>query len=294
MKELNAIRPVGVGVAVAASLLIVGGLSPVSASDGVPTPTQSIDAIVEVPGIEAETVSENASPAEIPNDPRIPVTFEGSPVSVSVETDGSTRNAEVDGLTVYQGSDGASSTVVQPTEDGARFMTVIGNESAPSEYRYELNAPDGSIVSELPDGSIVVTDENHNTLLEAEPAWAIDAAGESIPTSYSFEDGQLVQHVDLDGAQFPVVADPKFKNNGWGRWQLFFKKKETQAIASGAAAGSIAGLGSGPAAIVISSLSAGIAATAGVAVAFNQCIKVDGWATTGRVNLYPCKQYKKL
>src|SRR6218665_172358 len=43
--------------------------------------------------------------------------------------------------------------------------------------------------------------------------WAVDAAGNSVPTSYSWDNGALTQHVDLSvpGIEFPVVADP-----AWG------------------------------------------------------------------------------
>lgn len=41
-----------------------------------------------------------------------------------------------------------------------------------------------------------------------EPAWAVDAEGVLLPTTYEIEGTTLTQVVDTEGAAFPVVADP--------------------------------------------------------------------------------------
>lgn len=44
------------------------------------------------------------------------------------------------------------------------------------------------------------------------PAWARDSSGRKLPTTYSWADGTLTQHVDLSAPNihFPVLADPNW------------------------------------------------------------------------------------
>lgn len=66
-----------------------------------------------------------------------------------------------------------------------------------------------------------------------EPAWAVDANGAPVPTSYDVTDGVLTQHVDTAGAAFPVVADPTWAITGPTQVRFRFNRAETATIASG-------------------------------------------------------------
>lgn len=62
--------------------------------------------------------------------------------------------------------------------------------------------------------------------------WARDAAGRMLATSYSWNGRQLIQHVDLSGARFPVQADPHYTCS-WTGCEVQFNKHETQVLAYG-------------------------------------------------------------
>lgn len=50
--------------------------------------------------------------------------------------------------------------------------------------------------------------QNNAVIGFVQPAWAIDANGKPVPTHYTVANGTLSQHVDHQGAVYPVVADP--------------------------------------------------------------------------------------
>jgi hypothetical protein len=68
--------------------------------------------------------------------------------------------------------------------------------------------------------------------------WARDAAGKMLSTSYRWNGRQLIQHVSLDGAKFPVVADPHYTCSFWSGCQIQFNKHDTQTLAYGSSVAS--------------------------------------------------------
>ena len=99
-------------------------------------------------------------------------------------------------------------TALQDTGNGTfRALMHIESVSAPQEYRFELS--DNVELIPLEDGGITVRDTEGQLLGTFEPAWAVDANGDEIPTSYRIENSALVQRVAFNSATvFPVVADP--------------------------------------------------------------------------------------
>lgn len=83
----------------------------------------------------------------------------------------------------------------------------IESVSARQEYRFELS--DGVELISLEDGGITVRYAEGQLLGTFEPAWAVDANGDAVPTSYRIENSALVQTVAFNSkTAFPVVADP--------------------------------------------------------------------------------------
>lgn len=150
-----------------------------------------------------------------------------------------------DGSVVYSG-DNVGKTV-QATQEGVRISTVIKSAEAATEYVHQLKLPDGAKAMRLSEYQLSAEDvqnakaaadavskgsqgaaTNTNTNAGADPiiivdkeskllgifaeAWAKDANGKEISTSYEIRDGALVQRVDhkQQGVQYPVVADPYF------------------------------------------------------------------------------------
>lgn len=87
---------------------------------------------------------------------------------------------------------------------------VINNAAAPTSYSFDMTANGAPAVLVETDGLVRIEDratgEVVNTLSRP---WAVDAEGSSITTWYSVEGSVLTQHVDHQGATYPVVADPR-------------------------------------------------------------------------------------
>lgn len=151
-------------------------------------------------------------------------------------------------------SNNDSSVAVQATGDGLRALSVLENDSAPKTYSYAFQGaslfPDGKSGYDVIQNMVVVA--------HVAPAWAKDANGRTVKTWYSADGSVLTQHVDTEGAAFPVVADPWIADHGWTIFTVGLNAKDQRIIASGygTAAGAIIG------AVICSELTVGAAACA--------------------------------
>jgi hypothetical protein len=94
------------------------------------------------------------------------------------------------------------------TDDGAvRVGVLIESDTSPTEYSYAVSAVEGVQLEVLDDG-IIIRDARGEFLSYVEPAWAVDADGNGVPTHYEVRGDSIVQIVEHNGAAYPVVADP--------------------------------------------------------------------------------------
>lgn len=101
------------------------------------------------------------------------------------------------------------STALQNTGSGTfRALVHIDHPTAPDEYRFELG--DDVELIPLEDGGMSVRDLHGELLGVFEPAWAVDADGNAVASSYEVVGrSTLIQHVAVGSTTaFPVVADP--------------------------------------------------------------------------------------
>jgi len=197
------------------------------------------------------------------------------PVGVSTE-DGVMA---ADGSTVYAGEKGEPDVTVTPLGSGVRVSTVVWDESQATSFDYPL--PEGVDAEVLPDGSVelarAVKGEGAAAQIagvvgHVEPAWAVDAEGNDLPTTYEVVDGVLTQDVDITDAAFPVVVDPTWKFTSAIQIRARWNRAETATIAGGGwAAGSMTAVcgwaGSAVAGPVgAAAFSAGCLTTAGPAI----------------------------
>lgn len=175
---------------------------------------------------------------------------DGSPVQASkrVKIDGATvgfgsghmvledasgARSQVGGLDVFEGS--GVDFALRATEDGAQALSVIANSSAPktSSYRFP-----GLFLTQEANGVVAVrkgsvTGEPVGVI---DPAWAKDARGAAVPTSYEIVGDRLVQRVAATAASaYPVVADPRVRWAWYGA-SVDFTKTDTVLMAGGAGA----------------------------------------------------------
>ncbi|MFJ7914183.1 MULTISPECIES: hypothetical protein [unclassified Lysinibacillus] len=118
-------------------------------------------------------------------------------------------------------NDGPVDLILQPTEFGVRSVVNIKDSSAPKEYKFELDLPEGHKVissadyfgdvpgSELDTEEVFIVDENNIVQSVFGKAWAVDANGADVPTNYEVVDNTLIQTVNFnENTAFPVLADP--------------------------------------------------------------------------------------
>lgn len=169
---------------------------------------------VDDPSSDAPTVNVPSSQDGIAGDDS--ATSHG--VSFSVDYTGAVLSSD-DGITVLQAKDGDVAAYVQPIASGVRVVTAIANATAPSSYDYTFNVPSNTkLVAGLDRFYLESGDTNYGSL---QLPWAQDAAGQNIPTSYSWYGSTLTQHVDLSSTtiEFPVLADP-----AWGYTYTYSQK----------------------------------------------------------------------
>lgn len=115
-----------------------------------------------------------------------------------------------DGVEVIDNGDG-SSTVPLAREDGSlQVVFVIESVDAPSTYTIDVDLPDGVVLTHDEGGSLLATDDDGLLALGVAPAWAFDAAGVAVPTSYEVDGEEITQVVDHASGdyQYPITADP--------------------------------------------------------------------------------------
>jgi len=182
---------------------VQGGLveEPVAASPGPATreavPLDPSTLAIEVPDLASEgvtlSVGEFSLGISLPN-------------ADSAEMGESLAN----GIMTYP-SEGASANAVVPVGTGVQLLSVIDGEEASETYAYDLTVPEGHRLEATADGGARIVDQQERVKVEFEPAWAQDANGKNVPTRYAVAGNtltQIVEHRNLDGVAYPVVADP--------------------------------------------------------------------------------------
>ncbi|MDO4412779.1 hypothetical protein [Cutibacterium sp.] len=80
------------------------------------------------------------------------------------------------------------------------------------DFSYML--PDGYRLQTRNDGDFNLVSEAGEVEGEIEAPWALDASGKQLPTRFELvDDHTLRQHVDTEGASFPIALDPS-----WAWW----------------------------------------------------------------------------
>jgi hypothetical protein len=116
------------------------------------------------------------------------------------------------GTVVYSQPTAPTDVAAQVARDGSvSALITLKNASAPTEYRFPLDLPDGAHAALVEDGGVVIGGGDGEVVGTFSSPWAKDAAGKPVPTSYRLEGNVLVQTIQTDASTaYPVVADPKW------------------------------------------------------------------------------------
>lgn len=187
--------------AFAAVAVILGGTIPASAEDA-PDDSTIVEQLTEAaPELRGDIVT---------TDP------------ASTEVDGATATTGSDEITIESPAGEFTVTALATGEHSeietvllenaeALFAIRLDNAEAPRSYDFSVDLPEGATVTELEDGGYFYHSADGTYLGGTAAPWAKDANGVDIPTSFSFSEGVLTQHVNVDAVEnvaYPVIADP--------------------------------------------------------------------------------------
>ncbi|MGN9844983.1 hypothetical protein ACTMTI_43360 [Nonomuraea sp. H19] len=200
--------------------------------------TQVVPEIVE----EAKTVPPTVIPEgdvqrpfAVATDPNRTLSVSVSETEIGIGMPDATGNANqpLPGLVTYTAKQPTVAFAHQRTGQIARALTIIKDASAPTEYRFPISAPEGSMLEVEDDDGTVLIYQDDFYIGEIDLPWAKDANGNAVPTSYRVEGMTLIQTVNHAGAAYPVVADPalKLQCEWWkAMCRVIFSKKLTKKI----------------------------------------------------------------
>jgi hypothetical protein len=132
------------------------------------------------------------------------------------------RSADGQVLRTFKQSAAATAT----TSSSERVLAALGDGQSSATFDGLL--PAGSTITTAPSETNYQVLTPTGAKLTIWAPWAVDAAGKSLPTHYTFAGTRITQEVDTTGATFPVVADPSI-SFGWGIY-VKYSRAETYVI----------------------------------------------------------------
>ncbi|MFC8191981.1 hypothetical protein ACFUMH_10010 [Cellulomonas sp. NPDC057328] len=288
-------RPIAACLAAATTIALMAAV-PAHAADHTEATADLIAEVAPDQGdvLAARATGENfavaleASTVTVPTDAAAAVVLaakaDQSPLEVNLpaELSVSDGKAASDGTVVYRGV--KASAAVQVLEDGsARLQTITHGADGPQEFTYTFG--ENVTPVEGVDGGIELLADYGGAALvvgTVDEAWAVDADGDTVQSSYRVEGGALVQVIEPSAdTAYPVVADPKVTRTWWNS-TLYLNRNETALMVAGAGGmAAVAALVPDPTISKIVAVGAGLsAAYIGLVHARGKCLKFVYYGNT--------------
>ncbi len=165
-------------------------------------------------GASAARGAQAVTPATVPTTGAEPVTTHGEDTSVSIWLPTTAAVAEDsvggEGVRLFEHGNGATSVPLVKDDGSVQILTLIDDAAAPESYSYSIDVAEGATLAVDEDGAVHITSADGEFVGGVAPAWAVDASGAPVPTSYRVDGTTLTQLIDHDGGQYayPIVADP--------------------------------------------------------------------------------------
>jgi len=180
------------------------------------TPTSVGHAAIVQPRTSAKTVVAFAKGGErvtVPTDPTdgIKLSSDSGSFTVHLPNARNANHAEAvsDGTVAYDNKDDSFTVPVVVSDGSVQINTVIESAAAPSTFKYTFDLPPGGSIVAGSKGSYTIVDGGGGWVAGIAPAWAKDANGVDLKTSYVVDGSTLVQVVAVPkDAAYPIVADP--------------------------------------------------------------------------------------
>lgn len=187
------------------------------------------------PTVDGTIAIDDGAIAELPADPDDGLALTGSDgttIGIDLPVTANVDDARVVDRTtaIYTDAMPGTSLAAQALDaGGVRALIVIEDGSAPSEYRFSIDAGAGSTLELQEDGSVNLIGSDGDPIGHFAAPWAYDADNRPVPTSYRIEGMDIVQAVHHKGSEYPVVADPKY-TWGWVTGTVYFNRAETRSM----------------------------------------------------------------
>jgi len=246
--------------------------------------------IVQLPSSAGGVVTVSHGPEASADDQALPVVT----VSLPHEVQAKQGQRAQDGTVVYASSGPADAAVQVLADQSVRLETVVKSGKRQQKFTYTFT---GAVPQLQKDGSVnlVATKDSGSVKAQAivaqiAPAWAVDAKGKPVSTSYRVtKKGELVQKVKPGkNAAYPIVTDPQVSVRWFGA-EFYLNKNETNNAGYGAALYGIIGGAAlfwvPPAAAAVAAVGGAYAATAAWAQGAGMCLKIT-WTP---VLIYPSR-----
>jgi hypothetical protein len=110
----------------------------------------------------------------------------------------------------------------------AQMIFELKDASAPTVFDVAVSLPAGArLVLNEQVGAVFVVDATENVVGVFAQPWAVDATGLAVPTEFEIVGNTLRQHVQHQGAAYPVMADPQY-TWGWVTGTAYYNRRETK------------------------------------------------------------------
>jgi hypothetical protein len=190
---------------------------------------------------------------------------------------GAAKALSPSGLAVYANTADSSFAFSKASAGANAGYAVITGADAPTAYRFAFTV-DGkpAVLRLVAGGGVDVLDANGTLVNSIAPAWAKDATGAALPSSYSVSGNVLTQSVTHAGAAYPVIADPRVRCDSlWCTLEL--TRAETRGVAANVLSlGGPCALMGGGAPVCVTVLAGGWA-MANLALGQGKCIGYRVW-----------------
>lgn len=216
--------------AVAAGLMVLSTNLPAGAAEAPQDPLAALSTVA--PEVLADSTQASGTLTEVSG--LTVASLDGASVSVSPVTSAEPVLVANGSVLQYETDEAYGFALTGGDAASAGFVT-INDASAPTGYEFALTVdgqPADLVIAEA--GSVEVKNAAGEIVNVILPAWARDANGHAVPTSYSVDGGVLIQTVEHAGAAYPVVADPSLACDALF-CTITMNRAETQTIASNSA-----------------------------------------------------------
>ncbi|WP_284752809.1 hypothetical protein [Arthrobacter sp. efr-133-R2A-120] len=119
-------------------------------------------------------------------------------------------HGEAEPLGAAIAADDVQNSVVARTKDTQSMIMVLDRGKSSADF--SMSIPDGYVAELTNDGGVQLRNQSARIVIPFISApWALDSNGKKLPTSYTVNGSKITQHVNTNGAAYPIVADPSIQ-----------------------------------------------------------------------------------